>query len=130
MKTKREIILETKAAFSAPNSRAMQDGNCRYLTKDGKRCALGRVLLSTDPEMEGFSLNSFMGKYRIGAIPFSDDLLKPEYRGHDPAFWEALQAWHDSETNFDFEGISAKGEDVIERLLEKWAKNEENPKTE
>jgi hypothetical protein len=95
-KSAQEIILETYAAYPTIKSCAMNidTGACEYLTPDGKMCAIGRCLIEPGDKMLVGSLNRD-DKWRIGQILWSDDLLKPEYRGHPPEFWADLQKWHD-----------------------------------
>lgn len=124
MKTKLEIIQETKAAYSNPSNRALEGGLCVYSAKDGRKCAIGRCLINPEQDLigalEGFVVGDSYSWF-IGKTAWSDDLLKEEYRGHKPAFWQDLQSWHDNPDNFTDTGISEDGEKVLNCLIEQWS---------
>lgn len=130
-KTKAEIIQETYEAYLDPNNRGVwhmtfgeefDNEVCCYLTTDGKMCAVGRCIRE-DVDRKGLT-GSVPSIPVIFDTPL-DDLLKEEYRGHEPEFWEALQSFHDNHTNFKFDepvGYTEKGLKQLERLKETWIK--------
>ena len=132
MKTKTEILHETRAAYSQRGSRAIEptkySSTCKYLTPDGKKCAIGRVLATHKPEMEGCALSPPSGIYltwHMGNLEWDDDFLLPDYRGHDPQFWHELQIWHDTNEHFNEKDenapyISVQGEKEFQTLLKRW----------
>jgi hypothetical protein len=94
-----EIFAETKAAYEDPDNFALNvDGmaSCQYLTEDGKKCAIGRCLIDPGRLMFAGSLTGINGEYQISNKQWSDEWLKPQYRGHPPRFWINLQKWHDT----------------------------------
>lgn len=109
-KSKVEIIDET-AQYIEKNGRAKGDykshstlkkDSCVYRTtnKQGKKigCAIGRVMLNEEysSDLEGLTASDFERSF--GGL---DQFLKPEYRGHSIDFWEDLQGFHDSDSNWD-----------------------------
>ena len=133
-KTKKEIILETAAFYGEdPSRRAVikEDGRakCRYLTEDGRKCAVGKCLIEgkkmlyvgvVDPQ-EAMSAELVDGQ--VHDIANLEDVLMPEYRGHDTYFWSGLQEFHDSDFHFTDTGLSELGERYLKILLEQYANN-------
>ena len=109
--TKLEILEET-ANFYNSNNR----GEYKYLTSDGKTCAVGRCLI--DPKV-------FMKEY-IGSIDSDyakeilEDNLKEEYRGHSNSFWLDLQMFHDNSSLWEENGMSENGITYYNNLKKKW----------
>lgn len=116
-KTKLEILQETYNYYLDPSKRATNDtGGCQYRTEDGRMCAVGRCL--TNPKaMQEFEHG--VEKF-IGEGVYIERRLKPEYRGHSLEFWEDIQRWHDSYSNFVEDKISVKGEQHYQRLVERY----------
>ena len=117
--TKLEIIAETAAYYSNPSNRGKKpEGGCFYLTKDGKMCAFGRCMI--DPSYlagyGGLEDGEFLGANKGVTKHFTQELLKPEYRGHNSSFWSALQNWHDDDSNFTETEISNIGILSLESL--------------
>ena len=133
-KTKKEIILETAAFYGEdPSRRAVikQEGlaKCRYLTEDGRKCAVGRCLIEGEKMLyvdtvgaqEGMSAE--LVDMAVGMIQNLEDVLMPEYRGHYRYFWSGLQEFHDCDEHFTDTGLSELGERKLEFLLEQYADN-------
>ena len=133
-KTKKEIILETAAFYGEdPSRRAVikQEGlaKCRYLTEDGRKCAVGRCLIEGEKMLyvdtvgaqEGMSAE--LVDMAVGMIQNLEDVLMPEYRGHYRYFWSGLQEFHDCDEHFTDTGLSELGERKLEFLLEQYANN-------
>lgn len=95
--TKIEIIDETVAFYSAdPSRRAIKNTTCMYSTGIGpeeKRCAFGRCMTEDAVNQHGDFQGSVHSLAREKA-PL-DDLLLPQYHGHDGDFWRRLQRLHD-----------------------------------
>lgn len=125
--TKLEIINETVEFYAVdPKRRAvmLRDNAiplCFYLTDEGQSCAVGRCMINP-PRM-----NEFMGtvlalthqQQNLGET--LDDLLKPEYHGHDHDFWSDLQRFHDWPEYWEDDGLSDAGLAYIEQLRTKYA---------
>lgn len=111
MKTKVEIIKET-AEFYTANPRALVEGKfgqqCCYLTSDGRQCAVGRCL-----ENPGVLNNAYIIREE-----FNKAVFKPEYLGHSLNFWSYLQALHDTNTFWGETGLTEKGQEYRDHLLE------------
>lgn len=95
-------ILEDMVKFytGAPNRRATlvrKDGSttCRYITDDGRKCAVGRVMMD-EHLAEANNYNGVLDvEHLMCPNGMIDDLLKEEYRGHPTHFWDGLQYLHD-----------------------------------
>ena len=133
-KTKKEIILETAEFYgSDPSRRAVvqQDGRakCRYLTEDGRKCAVGRCLIEGGKIFHGDSVDAQEAmSAELANMPVNDitnlqDVLMPEYRGHDIYFWERLQGFHDCDNHFTDTGLSEDGQWNLEFLLKQYPDN-------
>ncbi len=141
MKTKLEIIEEVASSYTSL-TRAVdpkQYGTCRYLTEDGKKCAVGRAL--TDEAQEhlatchspnpyadelAFNMLSLDDQHEVvqnGIELFDNSLdpfLKEEYKGHDPKFWANLQNLHDNSHFWDENGLNDAGNKAKQMLINKY----------
>lgn len=117
MKTKLEILHETFDYYSDPSKRGYDSGACKYITKDGNTCAVGRC--AKDPaKLEKLGGSVYNVNIDVGGL---DTELKPEYLRHDIGFWRDLQRWHDNSLNFTDTEISEQGKLNSQHLLEKYA---------
>ena len=130
-----ELIQETVAYYSADpvGRRAILSINevpekaplCQYQTLDNRKCAVGRCMLDND--------NLYMLSGSIDDAYWRDEygdrkenakwqtLIKPEYEDIPNDLWVQLQQFHDTNDNWDEEGLSERGMRVTERLLKEWA---------
>lgn len=129
-KTKLEIIDETVAAYRTNKDRARQyslgSGRtvCKYITDDGKKCAVGRCMAKPLDVEGGVRMLAYMYYQKSGvSCKHLDDLLKPEYRGHELGFWVYLQSLHDTEGYHDENGWTDRGKEAIEFVKKIYAKN-------
>ena len=127
--TKTEIIIETKEFYDAnPHLRGVSrlipsDGkSCVYQSREDpeRKCAVGRCM--TKEALESFgqtegSVQEFEYGYPDGGL---DTLLILKYRKHSIPFWSALQDFHDSEINWDENGLSPRGLIAFKNLLSNW----------
>ena len=117
-KTKKEIILETIEAYANPNNRATykgeSEGPCQYRTPEGRMCAVGRCM--TNEALQCYGLSSRGIKTICWKVDIND-LLKPEYQGHDIDFWYNLQLLHDAGTYWSEDGITEKGMEFIKERI-------------
>jgi hypothetical protein len=127
--TKREIIEETKEYYSSDPSRRAYDekyGGCRYLTADGRQCAVGRCFMPNAEIVrdEYYRVDVSVSQLDAGGsadkIKNLEEILKPEYRGHEPEFWLNLQVFHDLNKVWCSSGLTEKGEEYYQNLLKKW----------
>lgn len=90
-----EIIEETVNYYSEDvNRRAVKkdelgDSYCEYLSANGNMCAVGRCM--SDPSLfdNDERITNILNKYK------EEDILKPQYLGHEQEFWRGLQRLHD-----------------------------------
>lgn len=127
-KTKKEIIDETVAFYSEDTSRRATNieliggisfPRCKYLTEDGRMCAVGRCLIP-DGKIRNYG-NDYSYEIAMctsGQITNLEEILKPEYRGHDIGFWRDLQNFHDDNENafWNEDGITEIGLNFVESL--------------
>lgn len=136
MKTKLEIIQETFEAYKDASKRGRDsNGNCVYLTNDGKMCAFGRCEINPPSEDSGqggtvydrfdeaVDLGCNEDEYIAAIDKVIDEALKPEYRGHKSEFWGEIQTLHDNDNYFSDDTWNSSGLEVIEKLKEKYAEN-------
>lgn len=114
-----DLILETEKFYTEnPNKRGIkintngfQDG-CQYLTDDGRKCAIGRCMITPTTTMNGDPYGLWDENLRdnneISKLIF-EDILKPEYKGLSIELWKSLQMWHDNPDNWDKNGLTNKG---------------------
>lgn len=117
--TKVEIINMVANHYNKHN-RAEEHGGCRYITNDGKMCAVGMCM--TDEALEDFKY-SFSGVFGIQEMIKSesiDSVLKDEFRGHSTSFWTDMQMLHDEAAYWDEEGLSCRGIEKYVKLKEKY----------
>jgi hypothetical protein len=130
-KTKKEIILETAEYYgSDPSRRALSTSGarCRYLTSDGRRCAVGRCMVEgvkifyyDNATCKDATRSQETAVCSVDQIYFIDALLLPEYRGHDSSFWNSLQDLHDTDSYYDKNGLSESGQHALDYLLKKYS---------
>lgn len=120
LKTAEEIIDETVKFYSTVSNRSVENESCKYISTDGKMCAFGRCAKDPSILMEGHgvSVHYVITKYG-GQIPI-DDVLKDEYKGQEPNFWNDLQWLHDSWAHWDSNGISEKGREYVDYIKTKY----------
>ena len=124
MKTKLEIIKETAEFYNlsnrsfVPEKNNPNDGNCVYLTSDGKMCAVGRCMINPSQYLNKIEINvETLDQSTKGGL---DTLLKEEYRGNGIGFWTDLQRLHDSSLYWTETGLSKSGQQYYDRLVERW----------
>ena len=123
--TKEEIIKETVNEYQDASKRA-KDGNiCKYEAENGNKCAVGRCMIPgslikrSDLEIEGVAMISdFVGP--VGPKWNLEEILKPEYRGHEWAFWRDLQILHDEGIFYTDGKMNDRGQEFAARLIERW----------
>jgi len=126
--TKREILKETVEYYKT-NSRGLlldeetDTWECVYLGENNSMCAVGRCLqdkiLENLPTRQESITASELSNYYDDASSL-DDLLKPEYRGHDLAFWRYLQMFHDELSNWGGKTLTDKGKEEYAILFNKF----------
>lgn len=123
MKTKLEIIDETINYYSNPNNRGITGNMCKYLTDNGKMCAVGRCMAKPHTSYLGAASRILI---RDGTQELKlelEPLLKEEYRGHSVKFWNDLQHLHDRAQHFTYTGFSHKGIEFIDELKAAYAQD-------
>jgi hypothetical protein len=126
MLTKKQIIDDTAKYFNV-NNRATNDGGCSYIDSNGNKCAIGRYLKDELNKFEYFNdiIEEYFDKPVIcfsgdGDI-FLDEVIKPEYTGHEYKFWRDLQEFHDNNSFWNETGMTGYGMSYYNHLLKKWA---------
>ena len=112
-KTMREIAEETFAFYEDKKNIAFENWECKYITEDGRCCAVGRCL--TNPEKIVDSADDIFTLFKTKQIKFSD--FKKEYRLKDLDFWGMLQKWHDKKAVGSLRDFAALKEEILEYCL-------------
>lgn len=133
-----ELLEETVQYYSEDpeNKRGLNHyANCSYKTEDGKMCAVGRCIIH--PELfQKAGAGDFTNLLEY--IPYRDfedlteediqhlgdghqgkisKILKPEYKHlTEHRFWDSLQHLHDSNSFWDKNGLTIKGEIKVDNL--------------
>lgn len=97
-KSKTEIIDETVEMIKSLGRALSEDkAMCMYRPEEHPGCAVGRCMIPSeyDEEMENENIKLVQQDFADGDI---DNILLPEYRGHETEFWMHLQNLHDSST--------------------------------
>ena len=114
MLTKVDIIKET-VEYYRHHKRSMNGLYCSYI-HNGLRCAFSRCCMD-DPQ----TTNKLQAREGKGVSEFDvklDELLKPEYRGHDLAFWCHIQRLHDTISFWKDRELSESGHRYVDYLLQ------------
>ncbi len=107
MKTTTQIIRETIAHYNRNTLSINEYASCKYLTEDGRMCAVGRCMTETGINLFGTfqgDIYKLISKHHLTDEEF-DGYLKEEYRGHSVSFWKILQRLHDDDFNWDENGF-------------------------
>jgi hypothetical protein len=125
MRSKQEyidLLEETVQYYSEDTSRRGKDDRffmCVYITDNGQKCAVGRCMI--EEYAEEFSnegdVYELEDEVRTTYGEKLDSVMQDEYKGYSTEFWSALQSLHDSEKFWDDEGLTEKGEERVEEIL-------------
>lgn len=128
--TKVEIINETIEFYSADTTRRSVNPKsklgCSYNYENGNHCAVGRVMLpkyqkrGTKLKGNTATVGTLLEELKIKKI---DNILQPQYRGHDIRFWRKLQILHDRSHYWQENGLTDVGLDYANELLETYKSN-------
>jgi hypothetical protein len=112
-------ILDETVDFYSNNTRAVvtvgenKRTECRYVTPEGNKCAVGRCLMDAEGVAELHNTTSAAGlDEKLGL----DKILKEEYRGHSVKFWADLQLLHDSSEYWAKGSLSFAGRREYENM--------------
>ncbi len=117
MKSKLEIIEETAQSYTLKNrSVSIGTNQCVYLGDKDTRCAFSRCCMD-DPDTNNILRHNQQKTAGELLRNFPEDqLLKPEYLGHDLTFWNRIQDLHDWSPNWDENGLTGIGQYAVETL--------------
>ena len=104
------ILNETIEYYSSDVTRRAvdpQSGHCEYLTKDGRMCAVGRMMKKGRWQGCDESIYGTLGDY-------GKDCLKARFRDLPADFLSDLQGLHDKYRHWDANGLTADGEHQVE----------------
>lgn len=126
MKTKLEILEETKATYNKDNRGVNLSGGCKYLSDKNTMCAVGRCMTETSldqyKDYRG-SVTKLNNEVAEDCPMGIDLLLKEEYRGHEVQFWQNLQEFHDEIEYWNETGLSELGEKKYKYLVNLYTEN-------
>jgi hypothetical protein len=127
--TKLEIIEELfdNHFVKNPKKRGMTIGgtSCVYYNPDTRnKCAVGMCL--TTKALSRIGRATFSGGVTQLDKMFNNDLdsaMKPQYRGHENAFWMSLQQLHDDDYYWFDNHFTAYGEERLAELKTAYSNN-------
>lgn len=89
-------------SFAPKARRAVEDGDCEYLSANGNKCAIGRALSEDQLKMahqnEGHSATFVINQICDGTLLNQGSI-----------FWESMQSFHDGSSNWKGRGLSDHG---------------------
>lgn len=91
-----------------------------YLDLDGSALDVAVHLIDIDQEAKEAFEKSNANNEEESYDRALDVILKEEYRGHSTGFWEDLQVFHDSNENFDSNGLTSSGKEGVNKLIARW----------
>jgi hypothetical protein len=96
---------------------------CMYNNPDGKHCAFARCC---QPDKISLLREEYTVRQLVenGIIPNVDFVLLPEYHGHSVDFWKSVQNLHDGEEYWNEFGLSQKGKEQLNCLVDYLEKQE------
>ena len=107
-----KLLDETVKYYSEDTSRrALENGACKYLTEDGRMCAVGRCLDKDKVDyidIENVAVDTVLTMYHQPFIP--------EYSGYWGKFWCELQTLHDNDIYWIGGKLSQSGKRKVERI--------------
>lgn len=110
--TKQEFIVKTlKPCFIRPSIRGVsENGQCMYLTKDDKKCAVGSWMKKGEWQYHQGTVYDLFEKYG------EEEFLRKEACGIlSPCEWQAIQVIHDEMDIDDIEAVEySVGVDLTE----------------
>lgn len=115
---KEKLLTETAAYYRLGNRAVNGYGGCNFRTKDGNRCAIGRIMTP-----EGIELFEDKGVLFLGSAILWDVFLeewKPLVRPENLAFLDKVQWLHDNHLNWTADGLSEQGLKVVENIRAKY----------
>lgn len=88
----REFILNTLLPYKEDVSKcAYENSFCKYLTNDGRKCAVGKHLIDGDHQRLEGSVGQLVNKY--GWYPFTKEAQDQKI---NLTVWSIMQRYHDS----------------------------------
>lgn len=113
-KTPLELIMETVEAYKGNSNRAIEGGQCKYLTEDGRKCAVGRCMNDGPWQMLNVTFILLDVKF--------EECIKPEYHDIPIDLFYSLQEFHDDFYNKFFmeNDVTDIGKDFIGDLIIKY----------
>jgi hypothetical protein len=107
-----ELLEDTAKFYSEDTSRRAlnEHGDCCYLTKDGKKCAIGRHILEGEYN-ERYEDNSADYVISHGEFMFPDWICQLNF-----LFLNRLQKFHDECCNWEENGLTSRGKNILDSL--------------
>lgn len=113
-----EIIQMVASHYSLGNRAIGREGECQYITHDGRMCAVG-MCIKEDVVVD--LRHEVMGVFELNEEYCLDGILKDKFRGHKLKFWSDLQMLHDGERFWTNEGLSNEGHIAVKELELKYS---------
>lgn len=111
-----DVLNDTMNHYNINNRSLDEIGNCIYINKDGKSCAVGRYIDNVKGFMSNnieLNVSSFFELYR----DYKFSILKKDVQHLDDVmFWVMLQELHDIKDNWNETGLSKYGLGDVGRI--------------
>lgn len=122
--TKLEILELVANSYNYKNRAIGVVDECRYITDDGRMCAVGMCMTEDAIKQYGDCLGNV---HELNGSEELDELLKTEFQGHSVEFWADLQILHDTEIYWNEKGLSDLGRAKYETLKLQYNQEVEQP---
>jgi hypothetical protein len=110
-KSKDEIVDYVVEHFSNNPRSISGNGKCLYNGPSGSCCAFA-LCVNEDDRDQLLEYNA--ASYQL--MKFGDKILKDEFKGHGPGFWDSVQDLHDSSANWSGNELTETGEKAVARI--------------
>ena len=111
MKSQKQFILDTLLPYKQDPKTCAMDGVCKYLTEDGRKCAVGKHM------KKGKWQTKVMGIIGIDNIYSLDKVLKKSALRQEFTIeqWQLIQRYHDKCASYSDKGLMNF---IVEKLEE------------
>lgn len=116
-KTRTELLRNTVKRYNKNNRATYGSGQCAYLTKDGKRCAIGAEISKKKAKL----LESNVLGHGTGVEEYENfEVLPKRLRDMGQEFLMGIQDLHDTVSYWNEKGLSEDGETRVKEICKEF----------